>query len=104
MFHPEHRDYLIVMEMPHEAKRNQRATVLRGKSGSLHQVILKHKGYPLIIPKCLKNFHSFKKHRTPFIYQVLRDSVARKTQNLLKELSLVLQTNGIRRPHHGVTG
>lgn len=102
MSHPEHRDYLIVLEMPQEAKPNQRATELRGKSGSLHQVILKHEGYSLIIPKCLENFQSFKKHRTPFIYHVLRDSVARKT-----EPSQGTQPGGADqqgRPHHGVIG
>lgn len=88
MFHLEHRDYLIVMEIP-----NQRQQDCGKKNGSLHQVILKHKGYSLTIPKWLKNFQPFKKNMTPFIYQVLRDSVARKTQNLLKKLSLVVQTN-----------
>lgn len=39
--HPKHWVYLVVVEIPDNAKPNQTESV-EGKSGSLHQVILKH--------------------------------------------------------------
>lgn len=83
MFHPEHRDHLLAIEVPDEVKPNQSVRMLRGKGApSPVEPLFQHKGYSLSPPKEHRHFQSFKNYLTPFIYHLFRDSETKKAQNL----------------------